>query len=408
MVSPLSSRILNAEAKANINGSPFPYRPLTKNVMESWQRQKKRVSGYSADCDMKNPPASTLCSLDKQVRAHQVEISAKRRRIEELNFQASNVREDLARAGIHCLPGLIGRSHALPHNSVDMDKVRLVTNSSKSPFIEKEDDQQQPPQKQQLPPQQQQLQRPVEYPVSDCFNLLNSCQHFYTTTNGRIPTPSEDAVNEPNSNNDESNSLNTTTDEAPSSSSSDNDSLEGNAIGIPVNMNMLGQDFSNDVSSSSRCCSPLPFMNWSMDTCVLRLDEAIATFDSARMIVENSSGLFKVVHANAAMTRLTTISSDTLFGQPLAEIFNGSFKSVKENNKTIITIPTPNAKTKDQPSTHAPYVLSTFPIKGRGVVTHYALDLNQPSLYYSKDELDALTSVSVCDAFQKKAFTMIG
>ena len=122
MVSPLSSRILNLEAKAKINiRAPVPHNP-------------KRTSGYSADKE--STKTSEVVQAQKQDRVNQVESQAKKRRLEELNFQAANARDDLRQNGIQCLPGLIGRSRALPLGTVDMSTVKLIVRSKGQPCHE--------------------------------------------------------------------------------------------------------------------------------------------------------------------------------------------------------------------------------------------------------------------------------
>lgn len=188
MVSPLSSRIMNAEAKANINGRS-KYRPLTaNNVIGEWQiRGRKRVSGYTADRS-ESPPASLYC-IDKEIgpkemRARQVENLAKRRKTEEANFQAFNVKHDLAKAGVQSLPGL--RSRALPRGSVNMDNVTLVCVSKESPypgdeFVDDEDD------------TKRTCQPQLQHGVEEYLELLKQAQHFYTSKE-YIPTRSEEAA----------------------------------------------------------------------------------------------------------------------------------------------------------------------------------------------------------------------
>lgn len=188
MVSPLSSRILNAEAKANIKGGNTCYRPLlSKSVMESWQRQRKRgISGYSADRDTASSPLSVQCSFKKQMRTNIVEAQAKRRRTEELNYQAFNVKNDLSTAGVSSLP-FLGRQKALPPGSVDMSRVELIIATKDSPYYSGgycADDER-------IEQGAQSNQRQELDNFQNYTALLDSCQSFYT---GKIPTPSEEAA----------------------------------------------------------------------------------------------------------------------------------------------------------------------------------------------------------------------
>ena len=157
MVSPLSSRILNLEAKAKINIRA----PVTHNT--------KRTSGYSADKE------STKTSEDiqpkKQDRVNQVESQAKKRKLEELNFQAANAREDLRQNGIQCLPGLIGRSRALPVGAVDMSTVKLIVRSKGQPCHEAITE-----------------TSLEEIPSGNTYDdLLNACKSFYEISGPMTP-----------------------------------------------------------------------------------------------------------------------------------------------------------------------------------------------------------------------------
>ncbi len=205
MVSPLSSRILNAEAKANINGrNSIPYRPLHVNVVKSLQMQRKRgVSGYSADHDIstsgspigsESPTSTSGISLNmhKEQRANHVEAQARRKRIAELNYQAFNVKSDLSKAGISSLP-FIGRQKALPPGSVDMSTTELIIATKDSPYyhgtVEGEDAN--------SPQTQGQLVEANDLSTAttaqDYSSMITSCQHFY---NGPVPpTPSVSEVN---------------------------------------------------------------------------------------------------------------------------------------------------------------------------------------------------------------------
>jgi len=83
MVSPLSSRIYNLEAKAKIkNLKPS----LTNDSKLPWQieNRRKRISGYIADKESE----SVVVNTQKQHRAEQVESLAKRRKVEQQNFKA--------------------------------------------------------------------------------------------------------------------------------------------------------------------------------------------------------------------------------------------------------------------------------------------------------------------------------
>ncbi len=119
MVSPLSSRIINLEAKVKIKKRIKE--PDNSNFPWQLESRKKRISGYTADGE----GVLHEVSSEKRLNAEKVEANAKRRRTEEKNFQAHNVQNDLAAAGKVYIP----RSRALPLGTVDMSRVELVTSS---------------------------------------------------------------------------------------------------------------------------------------------------------------------------------------------------------------------------------------------------------------------------------------
>lgn len=123
MVSPLSSRIYNLEAKVKIKNST----EARKSYKLPWQieNRRKRISGYVADRES----PSMVVNDEKQLRAEQVQGHAKKRKIEEQNFEAHNVKNDLANAGINFVP----RSRALPEGSIDMSNVELIMSSNYLP-----------------------------------------------------------------------------------------------------------------------------------------------------------------------------------------------------------------------------------------------------------------------------------
>ena len=126
MVSPLSSRIFNLEAKAKIKSSTASS-VSSGSVKIPWhiENRRKRISGYTADGESR----SQSVNAEKQLRADLVEATAKKRKIEEINFQAYNVKNDLAKARIEYSP----RSRALPVGTIDMSKVELIMSSKYNP-----------------------------------------------------------------------------------------------------------------------------------------------------------------------------------------------------------------------------------------------------------------------------------
>jgi hypothetical protein len=177
---PLSSRLLDAHAKANIDSSSaYARRPFFREEWEHPVNTKKRISGYSADRSEQESPPCSECSLgNKETRANQVEQGAKRRRTEKIDFQAFYARNDLAEAGVNCLPG----------GSIETDRVGLIVVSKNNPYVND---------LQVVHSQDQAVEDANNYESThmDYMQLFSCAQHFYTS-NRPIPTPFEEAANE--------------------------------------------------------------------------------------------------------------------------------------------------------------------------------------------------------------------
>lgn len=251
MVLPLSSRILKAEAKARSSGFTLA------------SKSKKRVSGYSADrSDQESPPAtlSTTMEKTKEKRAQHVEQCAKRKRVEEANFQAFNARNDLAQAGVKCQPGIFGRSRALPQGHIDMDTVDLIVVSKETPYTNDKEGF-----------EDTGYMTDIEYSdvsSEDYMDLLTCSQQFYLAK-GRIPTPSEDAVNERSSQISSSNTTGFST-----AVDSDNE--------FETDIPSMAQDHGCNDETLPNITVTMKYIETSLDLAVLTLSEAIVHFSSAR------------------------------------------------------------------------------------------------------------------------------
>lgn len=126
MVSPLSSRIYNLEAKVKIKNCKL-LQTNNQNLHVPWQIESrtKRISGYTADRESEEEQVNE----QKQHRSEQVEAEAKKRKVEELSFQAHNVKNDLANAGVE---SFVPKSKAFPKGSIDMSNVELIMSSQYS------------------------------------------------------------------------------------------------------------------------------------------------------------------------------------------------------------------------------------------------------------------------------------
>lgn len=133
MVTPLSSRIIDLEAKVKIkNASNHKHVASTKLP---WQLESRRkyISGYTSDTDSH----SQIVPAKKRFRAEQVEANAKRRKIEEENFQAHNIKKDLANANSKVNTGVkySPRARNLANDSIDISNVNLVMAKDYRPDI---------------------------------------------------------------------------------------------------------------------------------------------------------------------------------------------------------------------------------------------------------------------------------
>ena len=122
MVSPLSSRILDLEAKAKSINCP--------QVWSDVQVKKESVNPSDKTCSS----TSGASILDQKKTGESVGFHAKKRKIEEMNYLAANVHADLARANITHAPCVAPQKSLLPNGS--NNTVQLINVSRKTPYIE--------------------------------------------------------------------------------------------------------------------------------------------------------------------------------------------------------------------------------------------------------------------------------
>jgi hypothetical protein len=368
--------MMNAEAKAN-GANSYARRPLTANVIEEWKKKaKKRVSGYWADRSDQESPSMGAYSLDKEIRAKQVEIHAKRRRLEESAFQAHNARNDLKKAGISCPPGLVGRSRALLVGSVDMSKVNLVVVSNDQVVSGKKEEKQS---QVEVVKTQQDLASFGEY-----SKLLSLSQQYYITK-GRIPTPSEEEPEERFSDTTGTNSTGTNSD------SSDYEP--------PEILPKLLEIQEEQKASHSIPDYVIQCIGSSLDASRLSLEEALMNMNSARIIVDASRS-FTIIHANGAFSKLSGIPCHNMIGSELKEVLDSFFiPSTEKDTKITFVSLKPMRKTED--STQTMLAMRSFQVQSADKVTHFALDFS-PSSSISFDQLNS------CNGTLQKHFNAIG
>jgi PAS domain-containing protein len=310
MVSLLSSRIMNAEAKANSK-----YRPLTAaNVLGEWGQlrgAKKRDaststsngsgsgSGYSAD--RSESPPDSLSSMQHSTTTT-YESLVKKRKTEVDTFQAFNVKNDLAKAGVQCLPGL--RSRALPRGSVDMSRVKLVLSSKDNPYL---GDQCEPGHGNGNGNGHGHTTR--IHSSEDYSDLFKATQQFYTSDQS-IPAFSEEGTSTLGSDST-SNSISTSPSDSESESVDFQHKDEKNMVGDMI------MSMNYDTSSNVYCNHITKHLNPSN---TLTLCNALF-YDSPRLIVDCHHSL-TIIHSNAAFSQLTGLSSDKVIGKSVQSIFD--------------------------------------------------------------------------------------
>lgn len=139
MVSQLSARLLDDQASSYSGSSNISFSSSTNDGAKS------SISGYSADKEehqqsqfSSQPPFN----IDFRIKHKQKRNSlagdecAKRRRMNESNYAASMVREDLARAGLPYPELRTAKPHSIILANMDMTRLRVVSSKDiTSPFL---------------------------------------------------------------------------------------------------------------------------------------------------------------------------------------------------------------------------------------------------------------------------------
>lgn len=137
MVSQLSSRLFSGNKNSSSGSSSSTKSENTK----SQGRSDSTLSGYSADKEglSVTPPVHIDLNLKHKRKFVDNHDPAKRRKLQELNYAASRVKEDLAKAGLPFPSVRASRPRAIPLAKLNMSSVNLVTSKSvsSSPFLSK-------------------------------------------------------------------------------------------------------------------------------------------------------------------------------------------------------------------------------------------------------------------------------
>lgn len=334
MVSPLSSRILDLEAKAkSINCPQFQEAAQIKKDSSAFVQKTEEFVG----------------------------LDAKKRKIEELNYQAANVHADLARAKIQHESNPAERKlRAFPHGSANINEVKLINVSKNTPYVEE-----------------------VTTNSSELFNvsvfsdLIRSSEQFYSIRNNKdIAIDGGDGLTRYSSTNSFSMSENLIP-----AKSEDYGKYEETKSAKEESENNENHLLKDIIFRSAVCCS--------------NLEDVLNNQSSARLVTAPNHP-YLILHASAAFSQLTEISSDKIIGRPLANIVK--IDSMHESNGDISI----SFSSNDRDSTELlnPSIrcsLMTSKIYSGSTMTHLSIDIAAPNagnadlgLYDYGDELDSV------------------
>jgi hypothetical protein len=288
MVSPLSSRIYNLEAKARIKN--FKHLSKIPEATLPWQieNRTKRISGYIADRES----PSVVVNAEKQNRADMTEAHAKKRKNEELNFQAYNVKNDLASAGVDFVP----RSKALPEGSIDMSGVTHIMSSQ---YTESETD------KCESNPD---LCKTSYELSTDYCNLVEASKVFYNTNVKRkkiVPKFPKNVSKALSFTSSTTNGTSTSLSSSPCLSEAEDGSTQSQFV-LPKIIEDPPQH-SDDTM--------LGFLSSANDN-FTTLEEALNSSNTARLIVESKEP-YRIIHSNASFSQLCGAPSNLVSGTSL-------------------------------------------------------------------------------------------
>jgi hypothetical protein len=327
MVSPISLRIKKAEAKANLKLTTF----ASKNGLKHKKipKPKKHTSGYSAD---KDSPTSSVCSMTlgtKSLRAQTVEENSKRRKMEELNYQAFNAKRDME-AGViskESYNPIVDDTASLRTKmikDIDLKKVRQIVSRDYDQHNNSNDD-----------AMREIIGNEEEIDYND---LLYSCQHFYSSS-GPIPTPSEEETNairgQRRFGKFSNHSYSTLSSESGSSTPTPDEEMTTSGISDLFRNNTNEREKTND--NRSHLPTNHFFQCFKQNTMPsnMTLEDAIESGHISRLVVYalNEDADFTIVHCSAAFSRCTGIVSDKLVGQSIQNILQ-----IEDERRSTVTI----------------------------------------------------------------------
>jgi hypothetical protein len=289
MVSPLSTRLFNLEAKANSVNYP-QFMKNNQISRQGWHQmaQAKRVSGYSADKESVQSN-SVITSTEKENRAKSIGLTSKKRKNDELHYQAASARSTLTQGGHLHKRSLLGSSRAFPHEGIDTKRAKLIIVSRDNPYEEK-------------------TEMVDVYDPSIYSEMVESSKHFYSLVGRRLSNDRNTTIQ---SHEEGSNATNSTI----SSQLSDTESDNGTTYEIPPRF----EDGYQNVDTNDSERDILKDAINHVPACTTTLEEAFNNQSSPRLITKPEQP-YIILHANAAFSYLSGVSSNKLIGHQLNTI----------------------------------------------------------------------------------------
>lgn len=359
MVSPLSTRLFNLEAKANSDN----YHQFIRNFHQL--AHAKRVSGYSADKESVQSN-SAITSTEKENRAKSIGLASKKRKNDELHHQAASARSTLAQGGHLHKRSLQGSSRAFPQKGIDMKRAKLITVSRDNPYEEK-------------------TEKVDVYDPSIYSEMVESSKHFYSLGGRRLSNDRNNAIQ---SQEEGSNATNSTI----SSKSSDKESDDGTTYEIPPRFEDGYQNV--DIKNSERDILKDAINH--LAVCTTTLEEAFNTQSSPRLITKPEQP-YMILHANAAFSQLSGVSSNKLIGYQLntilKEVTSPSKLSHHPESKDFVEVLLENTADSKCPETsgNSSYRSKISKVYSGTRMTHLSIDIEKTSSLHSYSDFIVLT-----------------
>jgi len=365
---------------------------------------RPRVSGYSADQESSSSSSSGNSNpfssdggvgnnLIKSKRALEVAALSKKRKLEEMNYAAKTVKEDLERGGKSYEYVLKGRARALPAGSVDMSKVQLVTAA--------EYDAQCASQAAKDTTSTANVTSTANGTTASSANvynaLLDATRYFYNCTSGSHrdaiiddpslgPTSSNDLVSSlANIATTAGRGLRSGTSTCTPSTSSDTES--DGSVGVVDIAPCLEDGLMSDEEVAALCPSPPAVDDERNKIAATTLEMALSYSPKARLIVRSIEP-YQIVHANAAYFQLSGLQSTNLVGQSVSTILEGpaggkgltSFLSPSANPIDLQPVIIKGEEERDEsaslPMPETACRVSVSPVTDASKITHYLVELD--------------------------------